>query len=64
LPSIEDGNYSLVLYDKNAFDVNDWIKADMRTYNTSMSNIKSDIRKFEEYDTFNMSDINPIKYKN
>ena len=64
LPSIEDGNYSLVLYDKNAFDVNDWIKADMRTYSHAMSNFKSDIKKFEEYDSFDFKEINSIKCRN
>jgi hypothetical protein len=31
LPSIDDGNYSMVLYDRNVGEVDDWIRQDLRT---------------------------------
>lgn len=64
LPDIEEGNYSMCLYNREAVDVNEWVKQDLRTEKIAMQEIKEDIKKFAEYDTFNVSYVNPIKYRN
>lgn len=53
LPKLDEGNYSLLLYDKNLKDVMDWVKQDLRTLDTAVNTIKADIPKFEQFDTFN-----------
>lgn len=63
LPDIEDGNYSMCLYNREAFEVNEWVKQDLRTESSAMAELKEDIKLFEEFDTFNVSDINQIKYR-
>jgi len=64
LPVIEDGNYSLVIFDKNVEDVKEWLKEDLRTSQDAINDLKKDIRKFEEFDTFSIGQINQIKYRN
>jgi hypothetical protein len=64
LPDIDGGNYSMCLFNREAADVNDWIKQDLRSEKIAMNELKDDIKKFSEYDTFNVSYVNQIKYRN
>lgn len=61
LPSIEEGNYSMVLFDKNVGEVNDWIRQDMRTEASAINSIRTDLHKFHEFDDFSFTDITPIR---
>lgn len=64
LPDIEEGNYSMCLHDHSVSDVNSWIKQDMNTPTLAVNDLKYDLKKFFEFDSFNVSSLNPIKFKN
>lgn len=64
LPEIEEGNYSMCLHDHVVSDVNNWIKQDMMTPTMAVNDLKHDLEKFNEFDSFNVSSLNPIKFKN
>jgi hypothetical protein len=64
LPSFDKGNYSLVLFNENKNKVNDWMKNDLRNRNIALNIIKRDLKKFEDYNYFDLSEINSIKFRN
>lgn len=57
-------NYSLILNNKevNVQKVNHWIQLDiMGSSQRHMSYLQEDLKKFDEFDTFNIAQINKIK---
>jgi len=43
LPNINDGNYSLILNDKNVGQANEWIKRDLRTASGAINIVQDDL---------------------
>lgn len=59
-------NYSLILVndDVNVSKVNNWVKLDMGNSLIALNNIKEDLITFDQFDCFDLIDINTIDILN
>lgn len=62
LPNVTEGNYSLLLHDRDVSEVNQWVEDDLRLCGCEFTDkVKEDLEKFDAFDTFNDNDLDVTK---